>query len=56
MRELKWYGKSRDGRWYIVYFENGAYDGFLTNTLKDLCAKLGVTRKGLSKVTRYDND
>lgn len=55
MRELKWYGKSMYDGWYIVYFENGAYDGFHANTLKDLCAKLGVTKRDLAKVTRYDN-
>lgn len=55
MRKVTDYGKSMYGGWYANYIEDGKHDGEHADTLKELCAKLGITRKELTTVTRYDN-
>ena len=55
MRKVTDYGKSMYGGWYANYMENGEYKGVHADTLKELCAKLGITRKELTTARRYDN-
>ena len=54
------YGKSMYGGWYANYrYENSEgvhYDGFHANTLRELCAQMGLSRTALTRdVVRYDN-
>ena len=55
MRKVTDYGKSMYGGWYANYTENGEYKGAHADTIKNLCEALGITRKELANVRRYDN-
>lgn len=50
------YGKSMYFGWYATIKKNGAYDGIHADTLRELCAKLGVSRTALARdIRRIDN-
>ena len=56
--EVTDFGKSMYGGWYINFYDPTyqKYDGIRRNTLREICAWLGVSKTALSRdVRRWDN-